>query len=591
MARRARSTRAFSAVALLLLILIGVYSQPALSGYSARIKLGLLAVDGATGNGIVVDAWLSVTSPGSGRVTVEPKDLVEESTALSTRIAFYLASIVDGINPELFDVRVEFETDTPVGGPSASGFMAASFLLALHGLLPDTDTTMTGMVSLTGFILPVAGVSDKVTAAKSAGYKRVLVPLSEAGNISNGISNGINVEGVCTFEEAASRLSSSYVSALIPEKPQIQPPEPIREKEAEFSHHAQLFIEKATALLDEIPRNDTRRAVVALLDEAREALDKSPYSAASIAFMALYIAASSIAGQHGFDYLEEKIGLSLDAVLANASSTVKTRLQEFNGRSVCGLWGYEALAAASVRLYLAEHAADSTKPDVKTLALLRALSAESWARLADPDFGPRVPCSLLGSVAQFFVDYMQLSYNYIRSIVGHVVFHIPMPDDRDISAWINDARKSLEEDNYPLALGLALYVVSSLEESLAHGSGLPPACIERHIAFLEKLSWVIGPSLPASLLLEYALGYGSYVETVLGDPFIQESLEVDTAVWLLHPLAITALTTEAAQPPTAHASLQWSNYYLAGIAAEAALIALIGYSLVLVSRRARAEEV
>lgn len=586
MTRRAGSTRAFPAVALLLFILLGVYSQPALSEYSARIKLGLLAVDGATGNGIVVDAWLSITSPGSGRVVVEPKDLVEENTALSTRVAFYLASIVDGINPGLFDVRVEFETDTPVGGPSASGFMAAASLLALRGLFPDTDTTMTGMVSLTGFILPVAGVSDKVAAAKSAGYKRVLVPLSEAGNISN----GIDVEGVCTFEEAASRLSSGYVSALTPERPLMQPPEPIREKEVEFSHHAQLFIEKATALLDEIPRDDTRRAVMALLDKAREALDKSPYSAASIAFMALYMAASSIASQHGFDYLEEKMGLGLDTVLANASSTVEARLQEFSGRSVCGLWGYEALAAASVRLYLAEHAADSTKPDVKTLALLRALSAESWARLADPDFGPKVPCSLLGSVAEFFVDYMQLSYNYIKSIVGHVVFHIPMPDDRDVSAWISDARRSIEEGNYPLALGLALYVVSSLEESLAHGSGLPSTCIERHIAFLEKLGWMRGPSLPASLLIEYALGYGSYVESVLGDQFIQESLEVDTAVWLLHSLAIRAMTAEAAQASTTR-PLQWSDYYLAGIAAEAALIALIGYSLALVSRRAGAEEV
>ena len=580
-------TRASLAVIMLVLVITSLYSSIALAEYNVSVKLGLLAVDGATGNGIVVDAWLSVRSPGSGQVELEPSDLVEESTVLSTRVAFYLASIVNGLNPRLFDIHVLFETDSPVGGPSASGFIAAASLLALRGLIPDNTTTMTGMVSLTGFILPVAGVGDKVAAAKAAGYKRVLVPLSEANNTTEGIA----VEGVCTFEEAASLLSDNYALGTKTSQLSQQPPGPIKSREAEFRQHAELFIEKASQLLDLLPRNETRYVIEMLLDKARNILDNSPYSAASMAFMAFYMAASSVAMEYGFNYLEKKTGLSLDAVLANASSIVEARLREFSGREICGLWGYEALAAASVRLYLAEHAADSDKPDVRVLALLRALSAESWARLADPDYGPMVSCSLLGRAAEFFVDYMQLSYNYIRSIVGHVLFNIPMPDDRDVSAWINDAKKSLVEGNYPLALGLAVYVISSLEESLSHGARLPASCIDSHVMFLEEVS-VLGSSssLPAALVLEYALGYGDYIENVTKNPLLRESLEIDAVTWLLHSLTVEALTADTLAGSQT-VSVAWSNYYLLGITVEAVALAVIGYSLAVISRRARAEEV
>lgn len=587
MERRATRLRVLPAAVVLLMLLASAYAQPASPDYRVRVRLGLLAVDGATGKGIVVNAWLTISSPGSGTVTVEPGDLVDKSTTLSTEVAYYLASIIDGVNPRLYDVDVEFETNTPVSGPSASGFIAASSLLALRGLVPDPNTTMTGMVSLTGLVLPVAGVADKVTAAKDYGYARVLLPVTEISRVPG----GIGVVGVCSIEDAASQLSRGFLSAPGGAGRTVLFPS-IRGEERLFSSYAQEFIEKAVKLLGDVEDPQARMVAEKLITGARRALEKSPYSAASMAFMALYVLSKDVAEHKGFNYLEKAIGISLDEAIADANRSVAEHSSRFTNRSLCGLWGYEALASASARLYLAQHAASSEKPDVRALALLRALSAKSWAELADPSLGPLVPCSLLARSAEFMVNYMQLSYDYLKSVVGRVGFNIPMPDTRSVEAWIRDARQSLRQGNYPLALGLAVYVVSMLEDTLVASSGLPAHCVERHVEFLRGISMSRDASLPAALLLSYAEEYGGYVANATNDTFVKVSLESDSAVWLIHTLVLKVLTAEGRQAVSpAPVQVDWSSYSLAGIAAEAVVLAVVGYGLAAVSRRAAAEKV
>jgi ATP-dependent Lon protease len=73
----------------------------------------------------------------------------------------------------------------PKDGPSAGITMTTALASLLSGRLVRSDVAMTGEVSLTGRVLPIGGLKQKLLAAHRAGITTVLIPARNAPDLDD----------------------------------------------------------------------------------------------------------------------------------------------------------------------------------------------------------------------------------------------------------------------------------------------------------------------------------------------------------------------------------------------------------------------
>jgi ATP-dependent Lon protease len=121
--------------------------------------------------------------PGRGRLTTTGQlgDVMRESAqAALTYVRASATELVPGLAADWFathDIHIHVPAGaTPKDGPSAGVAMVTALASLLSGRPVRSDVAMTGEVTLTGQVLPIGGLKEKVLAAQRSGIRTVIAP-------------------------------------------------------------------------------------------------------------------------------------------------------------------------------------------------------------------------------------------------------------------------------------------------------------------------------------------------------------------------------------------------------------------------------
>ena len=151
----------------------------------------------------------TVHMPGKGRMQITGKlgDVMQESVKAAKSFV-RSKSLEYGIIPPLFeknDFHIHVpEGATPKDGPSAGIGMVTSIVSSITNNPVDREIAMTGEVTITGQVLAIGGLKEKLLAAHRAGIKKLIIPndnKKDLADIPQKIKDDIKIITVETVDE------------------------------------------------------------------------------------------------------------------------------------------------------------------------------------------------------------------------------------------------------------------------------------------------------------------------------------------------------------------------------------------------------
>ncbi|MDS4026938.1 MAG: endopeptidase La [Candidatus Contendobacter sp.] len=187
-------------------------TETPMSGVGVITGLAWTAMGGATLN---VEASLVHTKNRGFKLTGRLGEVMQESaniaySYLSAHLEEYQA------DPKFFDeafVHLHVpEGATPKDGPSAGITMATALLSLARGQQPSRPLAMTGELTLTGQVLPVGGIREKLIAARRVGIHEIILPegcRGDAEELPQHIREGLTLHFVAQFRQVVELVFTS----------------------------------------------------------------------------------------------------------------------------------------------------------------------------------------------------------------------------------------------------------------------------------------------------------------------------------------------------------------------------------------------
>jgi ATP-dependent Lon protease len=162
-------------------------------------------------------------------VTGQVGDVMQESTkAALTWVRSYAIEL--GLDSDFYketDVHIHVPAGSiPKDGPSAGVTMVTAMVSALANVPIRPKLAMTGEITLSGHVLPVGGIKEKVLAARRAKIEELILPAQNERNVREDIQpellREIKIHYVKTIEEVLELAFPKRVLRAVPGKEPIQ---------------------------------------------------------------------------------------------------------------------------------------------------------------------------------------------------------------------------------------------------------------------------------------------------------------------------------------------------------------------------------